>query len=150
MSNPTDPAGATAQPRRSYVPASYVAVACRVDVYQLDTRFRPDDWACPRDFYLSRRGALFFAEGSLPRLAATLAERGQPEAAGLLLEYAATLPAGRSASGPDELGEVKPVARVAASAEQLEEVNQAGRKRHACEREALPANWAHDWEDARG
>lgn len=71
-----------------YVAALEVAAVCQVSEYTLDTRFRPDSWASPRDFCTTGSGVLMFAIESLPQLADALQAAGQIDAALALREWA--------------------------------------------------------------
>jgi hypothetical protein len=72
-----------------YVAAREVAGVCGICEHALDTRFRPDAWAAPRDFTLNGTGALLFALASLPELADALQASGATDAALLLREWVA-------------------------------------------------------------
>ncbi len=73
---------------RLYVTAREVAAVSGISVHALDTRYRPDAWASPRDFKLNHDGALLFALDSLPQLADALETNDQAEAARQLRGWA--------------------------------------------------------------
>ena len=66
-------------PRR-YVPAAEIAAIIGLTEYVLDSRYRPEDWASPRDFIVSRTGSVSYALDRLPALADAL----QAHAGGLV------------------------------------------------------------------
>lgn len=132
MNQAIQPTSGTPALTRRYVPAADVAQACGLTEFALDTRYRPDDWASPRDFYYDGR-ANQYAVLSLWGLADALASAGQTDAATMLRAWIGQLPEPAAT-------ELMPahVDHVEASAEELDRVASGFTRRHASDREPRP------------
>ncbi len=129
MKKAIQPTSGTPALARRYVPAADVARACGLTEFALDTRYRPDDWASPRDFYYDGR-AYQYAVLSLWGLADALASAGQADAATMLRGWLSKLPEPE----PTELLPAH-VDHVDASAAELDRVAQGFTRRHVSDRE---------------
>lgn len=69
-----------------YVALADVARVCALTEHTLLTRYWPDDFGVPRDWRMVR-SAVIVNEASLPELARTLEERGQPGTAAQLRRW---------------------------------------------------------------
>lgn len=79
---------------RPYVTAREVAAACGLSEYTLDTRYRPVEWGCPREFVTNRHGVLCYAQDCLPDLVVALADNGRVAAAEQLRTWVKNLQQG--------------------------------------------------------
>lgn len=132
MKQAIPPTSGTPATNRRYVPAADVAKACGLTEFALDTRYRPDDWASPRDFYYDGRTNKY-AVLSLWGLADALAAAKQTDAATMLRGWLAQLPEPESV----ELTPA-PVAHVEASAAELDRVAGGFVRHHPSDREPRP------------
>lgn len=74
-----------------YVTAREVARVIGCTEYRLDTTFRPSHWGSPRDFCVTSRGVVCYAQDKLPELAEELELLGAVAAASQLRTWAASL-----------------------------------------------------------
>ena len=136
MNQQTRSAPAELPPPRRYVYAADVAQACGLSVYQLDTAFRPDDWALPRDFTL-RSGRLLLAIASLHRLADCIQARGAVDAAILVRDFRNRLPE----ASPVAENRLVPVQRELVERSEDELQRELAGRAHPSDRESARFNW---------
>lgn len=140
MNQPTETKPGTLA-ERHYVPAADVARACGLTEFALDTRYRPDDWASPRDFYFDGRSN-HYAVLSLYVLADELVSQGMTDAAVMLRAWIARIP--KSSPAQEEPALIR-VPHVEATEEELDRVAGNLARRHPSDREPRP-HWTelHD------
>ena len=128
-----------------YTPAATVAEVVGVSEIEMETKVRPAGWAIPRDMKWDGR-RMHYRVASLYLLADTLVANGEADAALRVREFVRgyRAPAARESA---ETARPVPVERVPYETD----LRAGGLARgHASDREALPENWAHAWEDERG